>query len=154
MKVVARHERLDCLRAIHARLHERFKVLTGGSRAGLRRHQTLRAALDWSHGLLSPPEQAVFRRLGVFAGGFTLEAAQQVAEDEAIDGWDVLEHLGALVDKSLVQAEGDAVPRANDVAMRQHAVGVLVSGSTASSVFAFGSWPVVAVVGYGTIGAP
>ena len=48
----------------------------------LRRHQTLRAALDWSHGLLSADEQAVFRRLGVFAGGFTLELAQQVARDE------------------------------------------------------------------------
>ena len=92
-------------------LDERFRVLTGGSRIALRRHQTLRGAMEWSHGLLSPPEQAVFRRLGVFVGGFTLNAAQEVADDDTIDVWDVLEHLGALVDKSLVLSEGDAVPR-------------------------------------------
>jgi predicted ATPase/DNA-binding winged helix-turn-helix (wHTH) protein len=97
---------------LRAKLNQRFNVLTGGARAVLRRHQTLRAALDWSHGLLSAPEQAVFRRIGVFAGGFTLEAAQRVAEDDAgIDAWDVLEHLGALIDKSLVLAEGDPLPR-------------------------------------------
>jgi predicted ATPase/DNA-binding winged helix-turn-helix (wHTH) protein len=94
------------------RLGERFKVLTAGSRLALRRHQTLRAALDWSFGLLSPAEQAVFRRLGVFAGGFTLEAAQDVAADNSgIDAWSVLDHLGALVDKSLVVAGQGDVPR-------------------------------------------
>ena len=77
----------------------------------LRRHQTLRATLEWSHGLLTPDEQTVFRRLGVFAGSFTLEAAQHVASDERIDAWAALDHLGALVDKSLVLAEGDPVPR-------------------------------------------
>lgn len=96
---------------VRARLKERFNVLTGGTRAVLRRHQTLRAALDWSHTLLSDAERIVFRRLGVFAGGFTLESAQRVCEDDAIDVWDVLEHLGTLVDKSLVLAEGMPVPR-------------------------------------------
>lgn len=96
---------------IRQRLDERFRVLTAGARATLRRHQTLRAALEWSHGLLTSDEQALFRRLGVFAGGFTLEAAQAVAADEFIDAWDVLEHLGGLVDKSLVIADGDPVPR-------------------------------------------
>jgi len=96
---------------IRLRLRERFSVLTAGARIVLRRHQTLRAALEWSHGLLSAEEQAVFRRVGIFVGGFTLESAQVVADDEAMDPWDVLEHLGALVDKSLVVAEGDAVPR-------------------------------------------
>ena len=96
---------------VRGRLKDRFNVLTGGTRAILRRHQTLRAALDWSHSLLSDAERTVFRRLGVFAGGFTLESAQRVCEDEAIDVWDVLEHLGTLVDKSLVLAEGMAVPR-------------------------------------------
>jgi predicted ATPase len=95
---------------LRARLDERFQVLTAGARAVMRRHQTLRAALEWSHALLDAPEQVVFRRLGVFAGGFTLEAAQDVVEDEGLDRWDVLEHLGALVDKSLVAAEGDAAP--------------------------------------------
>jgi len=96
---------------LRARLHERFNLLTGGARVVLRRHQTLRATLEWSQGLLTPDEQAVFRRLGVFAGGFTLEAAQHVASDERIDPWTTLEHLGALVDKSLVLAEGDPIPR-------------------------------------------
>ena len=72
----------------------------------------MRAALEWSHQLLAGPEQAVLRRLAVFVGGFSLESAQHVAADElGIDGWDVLEHLGTLVDKSLVVVEGDAPPR-------------------------------------------
>jgi len=96
---------------LRARLSERFNLLTGGARVVLRRHQTLRAMLDWSHALLTADEQTVFRRLGVFAGGFTLEAAQHVASDERIDAWTALDHLGALVDKSLVLADGDPIPR-------------------------------------------
>ena len=96
---------------LRARLNDRFNLLTGGARVVLRRHQTLRATLEWSHALLTPDEQTVFRRLGVFAGGFTLEAAQYVASDDRIDPWIVLDHLGALVDKSLVLAEGDPIPR-------------------------------------------
>ncbi len=96
---------------LRQRLDDRFQVLTAGSRAVMRRHQTLRAALEWSLALLTADEQRVFRRLGVFAGGFTLEAAQAVATDDRIDAWDLLEHLGALVDKSLVVAEGDPLPR-------------------------------------------
>ena len=96
---------------LRTRLDERFKLLTGGARVVLRRHQTLRATLEWSHGLLTPDEQAVFRALATFAGGFTLEAAQHVATDDRIDPWTALDHLGALVDKSLVIAEGDPVPR-------------------------------------------
>lgn len=94
------------------KLDQRLNVLTLGHRASPHRHHTLRAALEWSHHLLSADEQAVLRRLAVFVGGFTLEAAQQVAEDDSgIDRWEVLEHLGALVDKSLVVAEGASVPR-------------------------------------------
>jgi predicted ATPase/DNA-binding winged helix-turn-helix (wHTH) protein len=96
---------------LRARLHELFDLLTGGARVVLRRHQTLRATLEWSHALLTPDERTVFRRLGAFTGGFTLEAAQHVASDERIDPWDTLDHLGALVDKSLVLAEGDPIPR-------------------------------------------
>jgi predicted ATPase/DNA-binding winged helix-turn-helix (wHTH) protein len=99
------------VQGLRARLDERFSLLTAGARAVLRKHQTLRAALAWSHDLLSPAEQCVFRRLGVFAGGFTLDAAQRVADDDKIDGWDVVEHLGALVDKSLVLADGAQEPR-------------------------------------------
>ena len=99
------------LEGLRTRLDERFNVLTAGSRVVLPRHQTLRATLEWSHGLLTPDESTVMRRLGVFAGSFTLEAAQHVASHDRIDAWASLDHLGTLVDKSLVLAEGDPVPR-------------------------------------------
>jgi predicted ATPase len=96
---------------LQSRLSQMFNVLTGVARMKLRRHQTLRAALDWSVGLLTDEERTVFRRLGVFAGGFTLELAQAVARDEAIDEWLVLDILAQLIDKSLVIAEGEDEPR-------------------------------------------
>ena len=93
---------------LHTRLDKMFNVLTGGTRMKLRRHQTLRAALEWSYSLLSADEQTAFRRLGVFAGGFTLELAQEIVKDGRIDQWLVLDLLGHLVDKSLVIADGEA----------------------------------------------
>ena len=93
------------------RLDERFRLLTAGSRLAMRKHQTLRAALEWSYSLLSEPEQHVFDRLGVFAGGFSLEAAQKLAGDDTIDEWAVLDHLGALVNKSLVIADATNAAR-------------------------------------------
>ncbi len=96
---------------VRARLDDRFKVLTAGARVALRRHQTLRATVEWSHGLLSEDEQTVLRRLGVFVGSFALASAQYVAADDSIDEWAALEHLGALVDKSLVVVEPSAEPR-------------------------------------------
>lgn len=99
------------LEGLRQRLDERFRLLTMGARSALPRHQTLHAALAWSHGLLPAEAQRVFRRLGVFAGGFTLESAQRVAADAQLDAWAVLEQLGTLVDRSLVLADGDALPR-------------------------------------------
>ena len=99
------------LDGLYERLDQRLSVLTSGPRNAMRRHQTLRAALEWSYQLLTEPERRVLARLGVFVGGFTLDAAQAVAADDSIDPWDVLEHLGALVDKSLVVSEGGALPR-------------------------------------------
>ena len=99
------------LRAVRDKLNARFKLLTGGARTTLRRHQTLRAALEWSHGLLNDAERIVFRRLGSFAGGFTIELAQAVASDQDLDEWAVLDHLSALVDKSLVVADTGEPPR-------------------------------------------
>ena len=96
---------------LRARLDERFRILTAGARFAPRRHQTLRAALEWSYALLSAAEMAVFRRLGVFVGSFGLDAAQQVGADNAIDPWVVLEILGNLVDKSLVVADVRGEPR-------------------------------------------
>ncbi|MDP1901790.1 MAG: winged helix-turn-helix domain-containing protein [Rubrivivax sp.] len=90
---------------LRLRLGERLRLLTGGARDLPPRHRTLRAALEWSHDLLTPPQQVVYRRLGVMAGSFGLEAAQQVAAAAEIDEWDVLDALGALVDKSMVTAE-------------------------------------------------
>ncbi len=107
------------------RLGERFRVLTSGNRLALPRHQTLRGALEWSHSLLTPSQQTVFRRLGVFAGSFALETVQRVAADESIDEWAVLDALGSLVDKSLVVAEPQATgePRYRLLeTMRQHAL--------------------------------
>lgn len=99
------------LEGLLAQLGERFELLSGGARQTLARHQTLRAMMDFSHGLLSADEQAVFRRLGVFAGSFSAEAAQALAADAGLDRWAVLAHLGALVDKSLLIAEAGEPPR-------------------------------------------
>ncbi len=86
-------------------LGERLRLLTAGSRGAPARQQTLRAALEWSHGLASPVEQVVFRRLGVLAGSSTLELVQQVVADAAIDAWAAVEALGGLVDRSLVSVK-------------------------------------------------
>jgi predicted ATPase/DNA-binding SARP family transcriptional activator len=89
---------------IAARLDDRFRLLTGGSRAALPRQQTLRATMDWSYGVLGEEERVLFRQLSLFAGGFTLEAAEAVCGDCG----DVLDLLTGLVDKSLVVAEQGA----------------------------------------------
>jgi predicted ATPase/DNA-binding SARP family transcriptional activator len=85
-----------------ARLDDRFTLLVGGSRIGLTRQQTLRATVDWSHDLLAEPERVLLRRLAVFAGGFTLAAAEAVCPDERLDRASVAELLTGLVDRSLV----------------------------------------------------
>ncbi len=90
---------------ISSRLDHRFQLLTGGSRTALPRHQTLRALIDWSYDLLTPGEQIVLDRLSVFAGGWTLEAAEAVASQGDAGEWQVLDRLAAVVDKSLVQAD-------------------------------------------------
>ncbi len=90
---------------INARLDQRFRLLTTGNRTALPRHQTLRALIDWSYDLLSPQEQVVFGRLSVFAGGWTLDAAEAVVRGGDVAEWQVLDLLAALVGKSLVQAE-------------------------------------------------
>lgn len=97
------------LPALRDRLDRRLAVLTSGFRDGPKRHRTMRDAIDWSHGLLGTREQVVFRRLAVFAGGFTIEAAECVDGPEAPDARDpeafdsVVDAIGSLVDKSLVR---------------------------------------------------
>jgi len=94
------------LEGLASRLDDRFMLLTGGRRTALPRQQTLRATLDWSYELLSEPERAVLRRLAVFPGGFTLEAASTVVASAEIDASDGVDHVPDLVEKSLVVADG------------------------------------------------
>ena len=93
------------LRGLAVRLDDRFAVLTKGLRTTLPRHQTLRAAMDWSYDLLPDIEQVVFRRLAVFRGCFTMEAATAVAVDERIKAADVIESVANLAGKSLVTTD-------------------------------------------------
>jgi predicted ATPase/DNA-binding CsgD family transcriptional regulator len=86
-------------------LHDRFRLLTGGARTAVRRQQTLRASVDWSHTLLTQPERDLFRRLAVFLGGFDLDAAQAVGGGGDVQRYQVLDQLTLLVDKSLVVAD-------------------------------------------------
>jgi predicted ATPase/class 3 adenylate cyclase/DNA-binding CsgD family transcriptional regulator len=86
-------------------LHDRFRLLTGGARTAVRRQQTLRASVDWSHALLTEPERVLFRRLAAFLGSFDLDAAQIVAGGGDVQRYQVLDQLTLLVDKSLVVAD-------------------------------------------------
>ncbi len=87
------------------RLDDLFAVLTGGARSAPRRHQALRATLDWSYELLTADERAIFRRLAMFSGGFTLAAAEQVAAGGGIAARDILDLLTRLADKSLLRVD-------------------------------------------------
>lgn len=100
------------LRALSAdqvaeRLDDRFRLLTGGARTALPRHQTLRAVVDWSWDLLDDPERVLLRRLSVFAAGATLQSVEQVCSGAGLAGEQMLDLLPALVDKSLVEADAD-----------------------------------------------
>ena len=90
-------------RQIAERLDDRFRLLTTGNRAALPRHQTLRAAIDWSYDLLAPRAQALLARLSVFGGGFTLDAAEHVCSADGLVPSDVLDIVADLVEQSLVQ---------------------------------------------------
>jgi predicted ATPase len=105
LELAAARVKLLSVEQIMARLEDRFRLLTGGSRTVLPRQQTLRAAIDWSYDLLTEPERTLLQRLSVFAGGFTLEAAEAVCAGEALEVFEVLDLLGQLADKSLVQVE-------------------------------------------------
>src|SRR5436853_3872228 len=86
-------------------LHDRFRLLTGGARTAVRRQQTLRASVDWSHALLTEPERILFRRLAAFMGGFDFDAALAVGAGSEVERYQLLDQLSLLVDKSLVAAE-------------------------------------------------
>jgi predicted ATPase len=111
IELAAARARAFPIAQIAARLHDRFRLLTGGSRTALPRQQTLRAVVDWSYELLFDDEQRVFERLAVLPGGCDLASAEAVCADDSIAAADIADHLRALVDKSLVVAApvGDGV---------------------------------------------
>ena len=112
LELAAARIRTLSVEQINARLDDRFKLLTTGDRRALPHQQTLRATLDWSHELLAPPERALLRRLAVFPGSFTLEAATAIAGDDGTDETTVVDLLSQLVERSLVGADpGEARPR-------------------------------------------
>jgi predicted ATPase/class 3 adenylate cyclase len=102
IELAAARARVLAVEQIASRLDDRFRLLIGGSRMAVPRHKTLRAAMDWSYEMLSEEERAVLRRLSVFAGGFTLEAAVKVCGRKGVDEFEVLDLVTSLVDKSLV----------------------------------------------------
>ena len=117
-------------------LHNRFRLLTGGSRTAVRRQQTLRASVDWSHELLTEPERVLFRRAGAFMGGFDLEAAQAVCGGSDVESYQTLDQLTLLIDKSLIAAEdSDFGTRYRMLeTVRQYALEKLVESGEADAV--------------------
>ncbi|HUD37943.1 MAG TPA: BTAD domain-containing putative transcriptional regulator [Streptosporangiaceae bacterium] len=92
-------------RQLASRLDDRFRVLTGGSRAGLPRHRTLEAAIEWSYELLTPTERVCLRRLAAFSGGCTIEAAEAACSDDELPVDLVFETVATLIDRSLLTTE-------------------------------------------------
>ena len=108
LELAAARMRSLSVQEINKRLHDRFKLLTSGGRVLLERQQTLRALVAWSYDLLQESEQRLLERLSVFAGGFDLEAVENVAGTEPLAPEDILDLLTSLVEKSLVMVdEGD-----------------------------------------------
>jgi predicted ATPase/class 3 adenylate cyclase/DNA-binding CsgD family transcriptional regulator/tetratricopeptide (TPR) repeat protein len=105
IELAAARVRMLSVEQIAAGLVDRFHLLTGGTRTALPRQQTLRASVEWSHELLSEPERVLLRRLAAFAGGFTLDLAEQVGADDTVSSLEILDVLTSLVDKSLVMVE-------------------------------------------------
>ncbi len=105
IELAAVRTRVLSVEQILDRLTDRFGLLTGGSRAALPRHQTLRTTIEWSHDLLGPDERTLLRRLCVFAGRFTLEDVESVCTSDEVPAAHVLDVLSSLVDKSLVMKQ-------------------------------------------------
>jgi predicted ATPase/DNA-binding CsgD family transcriptional regulator len=105
IELAAARTRTLSLTQIVDSLHHNFRLLAGGARNAVRRQQTLRASIDWSHAMLTEPEHILFRRLAVFMGGFDLDAALPVGADADVEQFQLIDLLGLLVDKSLVVAE-------------------------------------------------
>lgn len=123
---------------IRNRLDQRFRLLTGGSRMALPRHQTLRSLIDWSYDLLEPAERDLLSRLSVFSGGWSLEAAERICSGNGIEECEALDLLDSLVEKSLVTALESIGPEAPTryrmlETVRQYAVDRLVESGSAEA---------------------
>jgi predicted ATPase/class 3 adenylate cyclase/DNA-binding CsgD family transcriptional regulator len=108
IELAAARVRALSLQQIAESLSDRFRLLTGGARNTMRRQQTLRASVDWSHAMLTDAEQTVFRRLGVFMDGFDVDAARAVAAATEAERFQIIDQLSLLVDKSLVLADEES----------------------------------------------
>lgn len=111
IELAAARTRLLSLKQIAGGLDDRFRLLVGGSRTALPRHQTLLASVDWSHGLLGDEEKMLFRRLSVFPADFTLAAAESICSSPPLADHQVLELISQLVDKSLVRIQETGTSR-------------------------------------------
>ncbi len=149
IELAAARVRALSLEQIVEKLSDVFRLLTGGSRTALPRHQTLKATIDWSHDLLSEEERVLFRRLSVFSGGWTLEAAEGVcAGTPGLQVEDVLDALTRLVDRSLVaMVERTPYPRYRMLeVVRQYAAAKLAeAGEREALSEAHGRWFLVYV---------
>jgi len=105
LELAAARVKIMTVEEIAKRLNDRFRLLKGGARTTIQRQQTLRAMIDWSHNLLSESEKILFRRLAVFGGGWTLEAAESVCGGEGVESNHILDLMSQLVNKSLVLVE-------------------------------------------------
>jgi non-specific serine/threonine protein kinase len=137
LELAAARTRTLAVAQVLTRLDESFRLLVGGSRSAPSRQQTLQAALDWSYDLLTEPEQILFRRLAVFAGGFGLSAAEMVCAGGDLEEFDVLDYLTQLVDKSLIVVEersGEAWYRLLEP-VRQYALDRLTASRESEALF-------------------
>ncbi|HSG44870.1 MAG TPA: adenylate/guanylate cyclase domain-containing protein, partial [Anaerolineales bacterium] len=138
IELAAARVKILSVEQISKRLDDRFRLLTGGARTALPRQQTLRALIDWSYDILGENEQLLLCRLSVFAGGWTLEAAEEVCDGDGIESFDVLDLLSQLVNKSLVvvaerSRSGETRYRMLET-IRQYARDKLLEASDADSV--------------------
>jgi non-specific serine/threonine protein kinase len=138
IELAAARLRMLPVEQIASRLDDAFRLLTGGSRTALPRHQTLQALIDWSYDLLTDPEKTLFRRLAVFAKNWTLEACEIICAGDGVNSDEVLELLGRLIEKSLALKRSRVVAgiiryRLLD-SIRQYALSKLVESGEAEEI--------------------
>ncbi len=136
IELAAARVRLLTLEEINRKLDQRFRLLTGGSRTALPRQQTLRSLIDWSYDLLREPEKLLLQRLSVFAGGWTLQAAEHVCGHAGVDEGEAFDLLTSLIDKSLAvveQNDGDSRYRLLET-VRQYAREKLLESGAGEAV--------------------